>query len=233
MPPAHTPELIGSLTDLTLDLVKQSVEARKLQLDENILASAVSALRAGKHLILTGPPGTGKTELAFALCDAAAEADIAAGTLTTTATADWTSIETVGGYRLDSSRNLTFSPGVFVQAIDRKAWLVVDEFNRADIDKAIGQIFTVLSGQAITLPYSERKSGVEAPVSIVPAGEAKPVGTHEYRIDPRWRIIATLNSRDRDLLFNMSYALLRRFAIIDIPTPSKAVSLAILKIKAP
>ncbi len=53
-----------------------------------------------------------------------------------------------------------------------------------------------------------------------------------HEIDERWRIIATLNSRDRDLLFNMSYALIRRFAIVDIPNPLPAVSISILAEKA-
>jgi len=33
--------------------------------------------------------------------------------------------------------------------------LVIDELNRADIDKAFGQLFTVLSGQSVQLPYTK------------------------------------------------------------------------------
>jgi hypothetical protein len=35
-------------------------------------------------------------------------------------------------------------------------------------------------------------------------------------------MIATLNNRDRDYLFNMSFALLRRFAVIEVPVPGAA-----------
>ena len=35
-----------------------------------------------------------------------------------------------------------------------------------------------------------------------------------------WRIIATMNVFDKNLLFDMSYALMRRFAFIEVGTPS-------------
>ena len=175
---------------------------------------------------------TGKTELAFALGAAATAVGLCTDVFPTTATADWTSIETIGGYRLDKEKGLQFSPGCVLQAIERKQWLIIDEFNRADIDKSVGQLFTALSGQAVTLPYVECREDLELAPSIVPAGAAPPAHTHPYQIDPSWRIIATLNSRDRDLLFNMSYALLRRFAVIDVPNPLPGTFRQILQEKA-
>jgi hypothetical protein len=79
---------------LTVELVQQFATARGLQVDESVYAAIIAAVHSGKHVILTGPPGTAKTTLAQAIADAATEAGISGGTLMTTATADWTTYET-------------------------------------------------------------------------------------------------------------------------------------------
>jgi MoxR-like ATPase len=43
--------------------------------------------------------------------------------------------------------------------------------------------------------------------------------TYRHDVPDECRILATLNDRDRDLLFNIPYALLRRFAVIQVPNP--------------
>jgi hypothetical protein len=155
------------------------------------------------------------------------------GSLLSTGTSDWAAADTVGGYwpaREDTSA-LEFRSGAILAAIDEKKWAIVDELNRADIDKAIGQLFTVLSGQAVVLPYEEEVEGEHLPISIVPHGADAPVGTAPRRVPAQWRLIATLNTRDRDLLFSISYALMRRFAVVDLPVPSQDDFLEILKEK--
>jgi hypothetical protein len=59
-PPKQAPALTGSFDDLTLELVQHHLDVRRLRLAPEVVASAVAALRAGKNLLLTGPPGTGK-----------------------------------------------------------------------------------------------------------------------------------------------------------------------------
>jgi MoxR-like ATPase len=227
------PPLHDDMSALDVQTVLEVAAESQLTVDEALIGSAVAALRAGKHVLLTGAPGTGKTSFAQVLASAAERSRLCRGAVLATGTSDWTSADTVGGYwpsRADTSK-LVFRPGQFLEAIDRKQWIIVDELNRADIDKAIGQLFTVLSGQAVTLPFEEEFEDAHLPVSIVPPGAEAPPGTSPHRIVAQWRMIATLNTRDRDLLFTLSYALLRRFAVIDVPIPSKDAFLEILKEK--
>ena len=219
------------ISGLTFEELRVDVRESGLYIADDLLLSLISALRAGKHVMLRGAPGTGKTALALAVAGAAARIGISGGPVLATGTADWTSVETVGTYRLNRQRELTFRPGHVLAAMQENRWLIIDELNRADIDKAVGQLFTVLSGHAVTLPFEvdepdadseahEEDGHVPTYISIVPPAAQAPADTVPIRIAETWRMIATLNNQDQDLLFEMSEALLRRFAIIDVPTPS-------------
>jgi hypothetical protein len=112
---------------------------------------------------------------------------------------------------------MVFRAGLFVDAMQTGRWLIIDEINRADLDLSFGPLFTVLSGSSVVLPFA--RPGHTAPVSIVPSGADVPKGTEPIQVPNSWRLLATMNVFDKDTLHRLSYALMRRFAFIEVPSP--------------
>lgn len=190
---------------------------------EGLVAQACAALSAGKHLLLVGPPGTGKTEFAQVLSAAAKSEGYCAGMFSSTASADWTTYETMGGYVLRKDGSLSFRSGVFLSALKQWKWLLIDELNRADIDKAFGELMTVLSGKSADTPFIDDEG---KPVSIGPEE------TRTHVMPGAFRVIATMNIWDKTSLFRLSYAVQRRFAIIHVGPPAPDVYSKLLRREA-
>ena len=143
------------------------------------------------------------------------------GYLPTTATSEWTTYETIGGLQ-PTPEGLIFRPGMFIEAIESGSWLVIDEMNRSNFDRAFGQLFTVLSAAPPSCcPSSAPASPIDS--RSCPSARKLRQETDPIRLPATWRIIATMNAFDKNLLFDMSYALMRRFAFIEVGTPSEQV----------
>jgi 5-methylcytosine-specific restriction protein B len=184
-------------------------------IDDAVYRQIQAAIRSDKrHLMLYGPPGTGKTELAREI---AAQVSSEGYTLVT-GSADWTSQDLIGGYQPIGKGEIAFIPGIMLRKFDRP--FIIDELNRCDIDKVLGPMFTVLSKHTTTLPYrvnvADRDSEQYQIFGTFQPGAADP----KFSPTPEWRIIATINTIDKASLYQMSYALSRRFAWIFVDVPS-------------
>jgi len=189
--------------------------------DEILKDQITTALRCGKHIILVGPPGTGKSKLAKIICD-----NYNIEYMMATATSDWSTYDTIGGYKPDTDGHLYFDPGLFLQLFkDRETkqqtnkWLIIDEINRADIDKAFGSIFSALTGDTITLHF-KAENGKNIIIKPEIFNDNSQPADNEYIIPTDWRIIGTMNTFDKTSLYEMSYAFMRRFAFVPIKVPS-------------
>jgi MoxR-like ATPase len=198
------------------DRIESLARRAGLRLPETVLGAAAAALRAGKHIVLSDAPGTGKSTLAEVLADAAREALMCTGHIAATATSVWTVADTVGT-TVDTGQGPVFRAGVVTQSFESGRWLIIDELNRANVDQAFGELFSVLAGQCVVLPY--RRTELAPTLSLVPHGCEPPAGTEPIRIPKPWRIVATMNTSDRGLLFTQSRALMRRFAFVNVSAP--------------
>lgn len=202
------------------DLSRRLLEAAKhLLVDADTLRAAATALQIG-HLVLQGPPGTGKSSLARALGRA-----FGCSLFPVTAHEDWSTFEVIGRQtlRLAPGRGEEIVPvnGFFTESVIRCAgdivhhfddpgkpqatWLLIDEINRAHLDRAFGELFTVL--------------GTDERVPIILPHQSE--SNRELVTPRRFRIIATLNSVDRQFVNSLGQGLKRRFTFVTVDVPPR------------
>jgi 5-methylcytosine-specific restriction protein B len=172
--------------------------------------AVLALLRERRFIILEGPPGTGKTRLAWRLAD-----QIGQSTRIQFHPARTYEDFVVGLFPRPVANGLAFEvrPGDLLranQAAERgEHVLVIDEINRADLGRVLGEsILLFESGEAdraVHLPHT-------------PDGFASPL-----RLNPGLRVLATRNTADRSIA-RMDVAIRRRFAFVEVWPELEAVS---------
>ena len=88
------------------------------------------------------------------------------------------------------------------------------------MDKAFGQLLTILSGQDVELPFANEQ-GIAVKIRHAKGLRSffdEPTATDF--VGDNWRVIGTMNTFDKNSLFALSYAFMRRFGFVHINGPS-------------
>ena len=239
-PAALAPDLAPTVPTSPSRPTPGKAPASPLEFDDRVRRMVRLAIQSSPAVILVGPPGTGKTALLQEVLAEIANDPAAFGfdepvlnePYWATPEEGWTTRELVGGETVDDEGRLRFRPGHVLKAIQQNRWLVLDETNRADMDKIFGGMLTWLSDKAVTLgrvspavsaPLVElgwnhgnaacKVEGIEALEDT--SGGSSP--TVKFLAGDHWRLLGTYNALDAQRVFRFGQALGRRFVRVPIP----------------
>lgn len=213
----------------------------ELQLSARIERMIEVAIASSRAVLLVGPPGTGKTEILEQVIDKA-DRDPARFGFTSdgvdsswvTPEEEWTFEKLVLGETIVDGE-LRSVEGDLLMAVRNNQWLVLDETNRADMDRVLGGVLTWLSGKRVKvgvwrtegLASDGQGSDVAVPVYLEwtdqPESQLRDVTTppsREYAAGSEWRVLGTYNAVDAQRVFRMGQALSRRFKHVPVPPAS-------------
>lgn len=166
--------------------------------EETVLA----LLRERRFLVLEGPPGTGKTRMAWRIAE-----QIGSSTRIQFHPARTYEDFVVGLFPRPVDTGLAFEtrPGDLLvanrAASEREHVLVIDEINRADLGRVLGEAIVLFEP-------GERDRQVRLP--HVPEGFPE-----SFSLDPKLHVLATRNTADRSIA-RMDLAIRRRFAFVEV-----------------
>ena len=210
------PERVAEIAGIRLEVPRLQAAAEQIVgqgfYDRERVEDAVVSVVIG-NVILAGPPGTGKTKLSGLLAEA-----FNAKLRAETANPEWSVYDVIGSQALNAQGGTQPKHGIVTSSIldcaattvrhldkgqgPQSEWLLIDEMNRAEIDRAFGPLFTAMSGEdegTFSLDYVE--------------------GSPRIMIPKRFRILCTMNDYDTRFVNSMSGALRRRFARVLVLPP--------------
>ncbi len=214
------------------DILKElqdNVEKAELFFDDDeLLPNIITGLIKG-NVILQGPPGTGKSELVKVIAKT-----FNVKLSTATAIPDWSTYDTKGGLgpNVDNG-GLVGKNGCITDSVidccekiliiehsvhpdkdsEQATWLFIDEINRAEIDRAFGDMFTVFGSDS----YSEK---INESRKILLPFHSDP-NKRELYVPNRFRLIGAMNNIDKNFVYDLSQALSRRFTFVLLSPPKK------------
>jgi MoxR-like ATPase len=143
----------------------------------------------------------------------------------------WTSADLVGGERTDEKGRRRFRMGHVLEAIHQDRWLVLDEANRANMDKIFGGLLTWLSDQrvelgkacsdlnapSVALDWNDAPESKAVRLELLDADKIVSTDPIIFQAGMEWRLLGTYNVQDSHKVFSFGQALGRRFARVPIP----------------
>ena len=200
-------------------------------LDNRVERMLRLAIAANLGILLVGPPGTGKSKILQWITQNIANnpsyfgfrQDLNPHPMWRTPDEGWSAFDLIGGLAPDASGKLKWAHGFILQAIKEDRWIILDETNRADMDKIMGPLLTWLSEQEVEVGYTEPHGGVpitlgwndsEACLADDPFQTGEPT---RFLAGKDWRLLGTYNPQDAQRVFRFGLALSRRFVVIPIP----------------